>query len=88
MADLKFITEVHVAAEPEQFVQRCARCSCILIDARNVSVMVPTSQSDRGIACWGPGEFIGVIHGNPTQSFVMDHDATEADEIACNRQVQ
>lgn len=80
------ITEVHVAAEPEPQIQRCARCAYILIDVRNSAVMV--SEGQPSVGCWGTGEFVGVIHGDPTQSFIMNHDATGPDEIACNRRVQ
>ena len=74
-----------IAGEPENGVQRCARCGLILIDSRGCMVM---GGGEMGY--WAG--FVGVsecvqdghkVQLNPVGSFMMDHDAVEADEYPC-----
>ena len=73
------MTIVHIAAEPEGPIQRCARCQEILIDLRGAMVL-----NGHQVGSWKPTAFVGVIRGNPTCSFLMDRDALEADELRCD----
>jgi hypothetical protein len=72
-------TVVHIAAKPEGDKQRCSRCGYVLIDASNCATIGTGASYIHGYA---PG-FVGVIEGNPRQSFAMDHDANAIDELNC-----
>ena len=81
----KYRTRVHVASPPEGLVQKCFRCGAVLTDLTNASMAGEWSP-----AFWEAGRFIGVserIDGRPMcpiSFYLMDHDATESDEVACD----
>jgi hypothetical protein len=74
---------VHIAGEPEGLQQRCARCGEVLINAEGTM-----STSPGPIPAWGVGNFVGVVKGNPTCSFLMERDAAELDEQRCDAGIQ
>ena len=84
---MSYRTKVHIAAPAEGLIQRCFRCDAVLTDMRNTAM-----EGEWKPLWWQPGAFIGRSEHsdgtptNPTSTFVMDHDATEADELACESQ--
>ena len=72
---------VHVAGAPTEKQQRCVRCHKVLIDLTNAMVLGGSEQAMHG---WAPGGYVGVIEGNPEQSFALVRDASDIDEISCH----
>ncbi len=84
MQQIEFRTRVHIADVPVGLVQKCFRCSEVLINGENCA-----SSDGHGMSFWAVGSFLGVVERadgrktNPIMSMSMDHDATEADEVSC-----
>ncbi len=84
MEQTEFRTRVHIADAPIGLLQKCFRCSAALINGENCA-----SSDGRGMSFWPVGQFVGIAERadgrktNPVMSMTMDHDATEADEVAC-----
>ena len=80
---MNLTTVVHIAAEPDGPIQKCARCDKVLCDARGA--MIQTGERNRQYPFWETGAFVGQV-GNG--SFLVDRDACALDEQKCNMAVQ
>ena len=87
---MDFVTRVHVADQPEGDVQKCFRCSDILVNMEGTMIL---GNSPKRLF-WATGAFVGTIERadgkpvNPRGYFVMEHDAQAEDEISCTDAVR
>ena len=66
---------VHIAAKPENDLQRCFRCNRVLVDNRR----------SGQLSYWTPGVFVAAYDGGRNGHGVRDSDADESnpDEPPC-----